>query len=71
MTNDLRLPPEPPAIVAVAEELPGMLAVLGLSDAPVEHKGRAIGVHTRTLDEPAAAFERLADPCPSWPIGTV
>ncbi len=62
VTNAFQVPPEPPAIVAVADELPGILASLGLSDAPVEHKGRAIGVHTRTLDEPAVAFERLADP---------
>jgi trehalose 6-phosphate phosphatase len=61
-TNAYQVPPEPPAIVAVAEELPSILASLGLSEAPVEHKGRALGIHTRTLDEPADAFERLTGP---------
>jgi trehalose 6-phosphate phosphatase len=60
--NDYVLPPEPPEIVAVADELPGLLAELGLDEARIEHKGRAIGVHTRTLPDPEAAFARLADP---------
>ena len=56
------LPPEPPEIVAVADELPGLLAELGLGEARIEHKGRAIGVHTRTLPDPETAFTRLAEP---------
>ena len=52
------LPPEPDEIVAVADELPALLASLGLAEARMEHKGRAIGVHTRTLADPAAAFAR-------------
>jgi trehalose 6-phosphate phosphatase len=56
------LPPEPPEIVVVADELPGLLAELGLGEARIEHKGRAIGVHTRTLPDPEAAFARLAEP---------
>ena len=56
------LPPEPDEIVAVADELPALLASLGLAEARIEHKGRAIGVHTRTLADPAAAFARLASP---------
>ena len=46
----------------MAEELPGLLAELGLAEARIEHKGRAIGVHTRTLPDPEAAFARLAEP---------
>ncbi len=61
-TDTFVLPPEPPAIATVAEELPKILAELELTAARVEYKGRAIGVHTRTLPEPAVAFERLAGP---------
>jgi trehalose 6-phosphate phosphatase len=59
--NDYVVPPEPPEIVAVAEELPALLSELGLQ-ARIEHKGRAVGVHTRTLPDPEAAFAKLADP---------
>ena len=55
------LPPEPDEIGAVAEELPVLLASLGL-EARLEHKGRAIGVHTRTLADPAQAFSQLEVP---------
>jgi trehalose 6-phosphate phosphatase len=60
--NDYVVPPEPPEIVAVAEQLPPLLSELGLDDARIEHKGRAIGVHTRTLPDPEAAFATLAEP---------
>jgi trehalose 6-phosphate phosphatase len=60
--NDYVVPPEPPEIVAVAEQLPPLLSELGLDDALIEHKGRAIGVHTRTLPDPEAAFAALAEP---------
>ena len=56
------LPPEPEEIGAVTDELPGLLASLGLAEARVEHKGRAIGVHTRTLADPAQAFAALEPP---------
>lgn len=59
--NDYVVPPEPPEIVAVAQELPSVLSELGLQ-ARIEHKGRAVGVHTRTLPDPEAAFAKLADP---------
>src|SRR5690606_12146929 len=51
--------PEPPEIGQVERELPAMLAELGLPEARIEHKGRAIGVHTRELPDPAAAFTTL------------
>jgi len=56
------LPPEPAEIMAVAAELPGLLESLGLSEVRVEHKGRAVGVHTRTLADPAQAFAELEEP---------
>jgi trehalose 6-phosphate phosphatase len=56
------VPPAPAEIVAVAAELPGLLAELGLGEARIEHKGRAIGVHTRTMPDPEAAFARLDEP---------
>jgi trehalose 6-phosphate phosphatase len=61
-TDEFSIPPEPPAITAVADELPEILADLGLDDVRVEHKGRAIGVHTRELGDSVSAFERLAEP---------
>jgi trehalose 6-phosphate phosphatase len=60
--NDYVLPPEPAEIVAVADQLPGLLAELGLGEARIEHKGRAIAVHTRTLPDPDSAFARLGEP---------
>lgn len=61
-TDSYELPPLPEGIVHVQEELPGLLDDLGLADARVEDKGRAIGVHTRELVDPSAAFERLRRP---------
>jgi trehalose 6-phosphate phosphatase len=61
-TGEFSIPPEPAAITAVSHELPGILAELGLTDVRVEHKGRAIGVHTRELGDSVAAFEQLAEP---------
>jgi trehalose 6-phosphate phosphatase len=61
-TDEFSIPPEPAAITAVSRELPGILEELGLTDVRVEHKGRAIGVHTRELGDSVSAFERLAEP---------
>lgn len=61
-TDEFSIPPEPPAITAVANELPGILRDLGLTDVRVEHKGRAIGVHTRELGDSVSAFDTLAEP---------
>lgn len=56
------LPPVPAGISQVNEELPGLLAGLELDGARIEDKGRALAVHTRGLADPAAAFDRLAEP---------
>jgi trehalose 6-phosphate phosphatase len=60
--GEYRIPPDPPQISTVAEELPKLLDSLGLSEARIEHKGRALAVHTRSLSDPRAAFAKLADP---------
>lgn len=61
-TREFVIPPEPPEIVEVAHEIPGILGPLGLQEARVEHKGRAIGVHTRQLPDPAGALRDLTGP---------
>ncbi len=60
--NEFVIPPEPAAITAVAAELPEILGSLGLDGALVEHKGRAIGVHTRQLPDPPESLARLVEP---------
>jgi len=54
--------PEPVEIAEVEAALPAVLDELGLDGVRVEHKGRAIGVHTRELADPAAAFTALLPP---------
>jgi trehalose 6-phosphate phosphatase len=56
------IPPDPPQISTVERQLPELLDSLGLADASIENKGRAIAVHTRSLPDPRAAFTRLAEP---------
>lgn len=52
--------PEPPAgLVDFTNALPELLAQADAPDAYVEDKGLAIGIHTRRLADPRAAFERL------------
>jgi trehalose 6-phosphate phosphatase len=60
--DEYRIPPDPPQISTVAEELPGLLDSLGMPEVRIEHKGRAIAVHTRSLPDPRAALDKLADP---------
>ncbi len=61
-TGEFTKPPEPEGITRVTDELPELLASLGLGEARIEHKGRAIGIHTRELDDPTGAFDRLVQP---------
>ncbi|MCW2802863.1 MAG: trehalose 6-phosphate phosphatase [Propionibacteriaceae bacterium] len=61
-TDQFSIPPEPESMASVEKELPGIFEELGLSGVRVEHKGRAIGVHTRELGDSTAAFDRLAEP---------
>jgi trehalose 6-phosphate phosphatase len=57
-----QLPPVPPEITAVAEEVPEIVQSLDLAEVKVENKGRALAVHTRKLSDPWAAFTRLSAP---------
>lgn len=56
------IPPEPAEVTAAADELPPILEALGFSGARIEHKGRAVGVHTRELPDARTAFSRLLPP---------
>jgi trehalose 6-phosphate phosphatase len=60
--DEYLIPPDPPQIRAVAEELPKILDPLGLAGARIEDKGRAIAVHTRSLPDSRAALAKLAAP---------
>jgi trehalose 6-phosphate phosphatase len=60
--DEYLLPPDPPQISAVAEELPKILDSLGMSEARIEDKGRAIAIHTRSLPDPKGALARLEEP---------
>lgn len=52
--------PEPPrGLAALLSELPGLLSQAGAAKAWVEEKGLAVAVHTRRLEDPADAFDRL------------
>jgi len=60
--DEYLIPPDPPRIRAVAEELPRILDVLGMPEVRIEDKGRAIAVHTRSLSDPKAALAELEGP---------
>jgi len=54
------LSPRPPrGLASLIAELPEMLRREGLGDAHVESKGLAVAVHTRRLEDPEGAQERL------------
>jgi trehalose 6-phosphate phosphatase len=55
-------PKPPPGLATLMSELPRILKRHDAEDAWIEEKGLAIGVHTRRMDDPQAAFERLLDP---------
>jgi len=62
-TEQRILSPRPPAGLASFErELPSVLRRAGAADAYIEEKGLAVAVHTRRMDDPAAAFERIVAP---------
>lgn len=55
-------PPPPEGLAAFEEALPGTLREHGADEAWVEDKGLAVAVHTRRLEDPQDAFERLLGP---------
>jgi trehalose 6-phosphate phosphatase len=62
-TNRRLITPRPPAGLATFErELPRVLRGADAAEAFVEDKGLAVAVHTRRLDDPDGAFERLVKP---------
>lgn len=52
-------PEAPPGLERLREALPGLLAQAHADDAWIEHKGLAVGVHTRRTSDPEATYERL------------
>ncbi|MCW2764743.1 MAG: trehalose 6-phosphatase [Nocardioides sp.] len=59
-SNRRVISPRPPHGLATFErDLPRTLRLAGAADAFVEEKGLAVAVHTRRLEDPEAAFERL------------
>lgn len=62
-TGEVRLPPPDPGVDTARTELPALLGRVGAPDGTwVEDKGRALAVHTRRTQDPAAAFELLREP---------
>ena len=61
-TGEFVIPPDPHEMAAIEDAVPDLLAGLDLPQARIEHKGRALVVHTRPLPDPAAAFARLRGP---------
>lgn len=52
-------PPPPAGLASLMAELPRLLLRADATSAWVEEKGLAVAVHTRRMDDPGAAFERL------------
>jgi trehalose 6-phosphate phosphatase len=52
-------PKPPPGLSGLIRELPRLLREAGVPDAWIEEKGLAVAVHTRRLEDPLVAFERL------------
>jgi trehalose 6-phosphate phosphatase len=62
-TNRRVVSPRPPAGLATFErELPRVLRTADAGEAFVEDKGLAVAVHTRRLEDPDDAFDRLVKP---------
>lgn len=61
-TDEFDIPPDPGQVAAVEQEIPPLLDQLGQGAAHVEHKGRAVVVHTRQLPDPDASFASLSGP---------
>jgi trehalose 6-phosphate phosphatase len=61
-TDEFDIPPDPGQVAALEQEIPPLLDRLGQGAAHVEHKGRAVVVHTRQLPDPDASFATLTGP---------
>jgi trehalose 6-phosphate phosphatase len=51
--------PVPAGLAGLEGELPILLSSAGATTAIVEHKGLALAVHTRRMDDPAGALDRI------------
>jgi trehalose 6-phosphate phosphatase len=60
-TDTVVAEPEPEGIASAESDVRQLLEELGLP-ARIEHKGRALGVHTRELDDADGAFRTLREP---------
>lgn len=60
--NTITAMPVPPGLSDVIAALPGVLGDADAAGARIEHKGHAVVVHTRELDDANAAFDRLGAP---------
>ncbi|HEY0240000.1 MAG TPA: trehalose-phosphatase [Friedmanniella sp.] len=61
-TDEFVIPPDPGQVAQLEQEIPPLLDQLGQGAAHVEHKGRAVVVHTRQLPDPDASFATLTGP---------
>jgi trehalose 6-phosphate phosphatase len=61
-TDEFVIPPDPGQVAQLEREIPPLLDRLGQGAAHVEHKGRAVVVHTRQLPDPDASFATLTGP---------
>lgn len=61
-TGEFDIPPVPAAIEDFGRDLGPLLRELGLSEVGLEHKQRAIGIHTRRLPDPQGSLDRLLEP---------
>lgn len=61
-TDEFVIPPDPGQVASLEQEIPPLLDRLGQGAAHVEHKGRAVVVHTRQLPDPDASFATLSGP---------
>lgn len=52
-------PPPPRGLATLVAELPALLRAEGLAEAHLEQKSLAVAVHTRRMEDPEGAFERL------------
>ncbi|MFG2294064.1 trehalose-phosphatase [Streptomyces sp. NPDC048603] len=63
VSGSVQAPAEHPGVAAVRAELPGYLDSIGAWQGTwIEEKGRALAVHTRRTEDPAAAFAALREP---------
>ncbi|MFW6599326.1 trehalose-phosphatase [Propionibacteriaceae bacterium Y2011] len=61
-TDTYDIPPAPAVMTELEARLPAVLSEHGWPDAKLEHKGRALAVHTRQLADPRRAFDELSGP---------